>query len=310
MVSNFNLNNEIKLGVDFLWIHDTNRRHRITKMTIAILTNTNCLIKLFKSKCQNELKKKLISKLKKKDKHLSFCVMNEQYIYEPTYETYYDDTDEDRTNKINENFDNNVNSNSAGKKYYYATNEDVYYYYPEDSHKTRSHNKQNQTYPYYIVPVLYVPKKLIASSPQNVPHDNYTDVIDLHHEAKHFQSVINNKTCGHTKKCVLKSHKGTQYNFSDTLKSSLNENYGNIYDCEFEYTSNEPSRNYLTKANRVSYKNSNCGIIEKKFYENGDLSKKKCGNVSLIKLICKSIFKIFGIFKNTLLIFMNSLMFL
>lgn len=203
--------------------------------------------------------------------------MTEEIIYDQEYDQYYNEIIEESCDVIYENPE--CANFDTYEKYYYDTPENVYYYKEEEKRKepTRkkrsSRKKTNQNLPYYIVPVLYVPKKVDSNTStrpkHNVPYGDTDETFDVENEAKSFKNLITTlEEVDNGRQTVGIAHKETQCNVNDLEESIGKENV-------------KPSKK-----------------------KNVDIT-----NLSLIKIFCISLHKICNFFRNSLLTYVSYLMF-
>lgn len=168
--------------------------------------------------------------------------MSAYYAYEPNFDSFYNYQNEKlQQSKDYEGHRNHLEGtdiyDKSKKRYCYDSNNNLYYYVPSESpqarkrHSTKhAHIKQDKI-PYYIVPVLYVPKKMVSiSKSKNVNDSNvpYGDVDENILNTTHSQ--VNQNVLEEAEHLPQLKSIETQYEISDiqlgneeVIKNNKNE---------------------------------------------------------------------------------------
>lgn len=220
--------------------------------------------------------------------------MHDPYAYDTQYDQYYDEFYEEPSNDVYENLENHADPNAENVseqtgKYYYAANED--YYCLKQTHNRSSRKKRSlhqKSHPYYLVPVLYMPKKLVTSTKQkqtitvNVPYgDGDQSVLDVDNETKYYRTITSktqNQKVIQSRGCFV-TDKETQYDLSD---------FGAL----------EKDKPMHSKKLDTYELNQNYGIL---FRNSGD----RISNSTFINFVFKGFKKLFTLCRNTLITYIS-----
>lgn len=117
--------------------------------------------------------------------------MSAYYTYDPNFDSFYNSQSEKlQHSKVYEGHRNHLEAadiyDIPKKRYCYDSNNNIYYYVSSGSSQTRKKNSTRHAHikqdkiPYYIVPVLYVPKKIVSVSKSKNMNDSNVPYGDVH----------------------------------------------------------------------------------------------------------------------------------